>query len=146
MQLVIAGSPVPGYRQFTEDLSTFKFRNEVKLLSDLTINELAKLTAGAYAMVCAVFVDDYSAPVLGAMQCEVPVIVSTGAALPESCTIAILSADPGDFMDIADKMMTLFKDERRRNELIVAGKRAVQAFSPAQTANMLWDCISKAIK
>lgn len=144
MQLVIAGSPVRGYHQFTEDLNTFKFRKEVKLLGDLSKNELAKLTAAAYAMVCPVFVEGLTAHALGAMQCGVPVIVSNGqwGMGNGQLTMAVLYADPGDFMDIADKMMTLFKDERKRNALIVAGRTAVQAFNPQQTANMLWDCIN----
>ena len=146
MQLLIAGKAVPGYRQFMDDLGTFKFRNEVKVLSDLSKNELAKVTAAAYAMVDPVFLEDFAAPALEAMQCDVPVIVGKAETLPRSIHAVTLQTDPGDFKDIADKIMLLFKDEHKRNELIHAGKVAVQQYNQDRTTTQLWQAISGAIK
>ncbi len=146
MQLVIAGLAAKGYDQFVNDLKTFKFRNEVKWLDTIPTNELAKLIAGAYAMVYPAFVDDLNAIVFEAIQCEVPAIVSTAITLPGLCSQAVLWADPSDFMDVAEKMMLLFKDENKRNDLIKMGKAAAQQLTPANTADMLWDCITASTK
>lgn len=146
MQLLIAGKAAPGYHQFMDDLGTFKFRNEVKVLSDLSKNELAKITAAAYALVDAVLLESFTTPAMEAMQCDVPVIVGRAATLPRSILAATLQTDPGDFKDIADKMMLLFKDEHKRNELIQVGKGAVQQYDWDRTAAQLWQAISEAIK
>ena len=146
MQLVIAGKAVSGFTQFARDLGTFKFRNEVKWLEDLSADELEKIMAGAYAMVYPVFVEHQNAVVMQAMQCEVPVIASPGVNLPDPCAKAVLYVTPGDFMDIADKMMLLFKDEDSRNQLISLGKASTQKIDIAKSANMLWQCIEASIK
>ncbi len=146
MLLLIAGSEIPGKHQFTEDLKTFKFRSEVNMLGDLSIHELAKVTAAAYAMLYPVFLEDFTSPVLESMQSEVPMIAGNTASLPGPCAAVTLNADPGDFMDIAEKMMLLFKDEHKRNELIHAGKSAVQQYNGNNTADLLWQCICKAIE
>lgn len=146
MQLVIAGKSVNGHTQFTTELGTFKFRNEVKWLEDLPPEEHAKLVAGAYAMAYPVFIEDQNAVVMESMQCNVPVILSASIKLPEYVANAILYANPTDFMDIADKMMLIFKDEEKRNQLVKAGQAAARAVNPAKTADMLWDCIVASIK
>ena len=61
---------------FKKELKTYKFRNEVKLLENLAKEDLAKITAAAYAMVYPVLYDDLALPPLQAMQCEVPVVSS----------------------------------------------------------------------
>jgi len=146
MQLVIAGKAANGYNQFANDLKTFKFRNEVKWLDDLSAEENAKVLGAAYAMVYPVFVGSNDAVVMQAMQCNVPVIVSTAVRLPESSVDAVLCVDPNDFMDIADKMMLLFKDEDKRSQLTRAGKAQAQQIDPEKTADMLWECIEAATK
>ena len=146
MQLVIAGKAVSGYEQFAKDLKTFKFRNEVKWLDGLSKAEYLKLMAGAYAFVDPAIIEDENAIAEQAMRSDVPVVISSAIKLPDRCAQAVLYADPDDFMDIADKMMLLFKDEDKRSELIQAGKAVALQINPAKTADMLWECISAAIK
>jgi glycosyltransferase involved in cell wall biosynthesis len=146
MQLLIAGKAIFGYSQFTNDLATFKFRDEVKWLDDLSESQYAEVMAAAHTVVYPVFVEGRNAIVMEAMQCGVPVVISNAVKLPESLTDAVLYADPGNFLDIADKMMLLFKDEDKRSQLIKVGKTVVQEISPAKTADMLWDCIAASIK
>lgn len=145
MQLVIVGKKAGDYHQFAKDLKTFKFRSEVKWLNDLSESIQAKILAAAYAMVYPVYIDNDNT-VIEAMQCGVPVIVSTATCLPQSFASAVLYADPENFMDIADKMMLLFKDEDKWNLLGRAGMALAQKNNPAKTADMLWDCINASIK
>ena len=146
MQLVVAGKAVNESTQFATDLRTFKFRSEVKWLNDLSEDANTKIMAGAYAMVCPVFVEGHNAVAMQALQCNVPVILSTSVRLPESAADVVLYANPNDFMDIASKMMLLFKDEDKRTQLINAGKAVIQETNPEKTADMLWDCITASIK
>ncbi len=144
MMLLIAGQQDENYEQFTKDLKTFKFRNEVRQLGELPKEELTKITAAAYAFVYPSFYEDFAIPPLQAMRCEVPVITSNTGSLQELCGEAALYAVPADFKDIAEKMMLVFKDENKAKELIKAGKTQVQRYHWDKTASLLWQTILKA--
>jgi len=138
MLLLIAGDPGEA---LISDLKTYKFRNDVKLIPDLSSEELVKITAAAYALVYPVLYEDTGLVPLQAMQCHVPVITSNIGALPELCGDAALYANPGNFEEIAQKMMLVFKDEDAARELVKAGMERATHF---HTGRSLWSVIKKA--
>jgi glycosyltransferase involved in cell wall biosynthesis len=142
MMLLIAGNPD---EHFTKQLQTFKFRNEVRLLENLPNEELAKITAAAYAMVYPALYADFATAPLQAMQCEVPVVSSNAGALPELCGGTALYSDPNDFKDIAENMMLVFKDENKAKELVKAGKIQARLYQWDKTIDLFWQFILKAI-
>ena len=141
MMLLIAGR---ADEQFVKDLKTYKFRDEVKLLENLSTEELAKITAAAYAMVYPVFYSDLALPALQAMKCNTPLIVSNTCALPSICGNATLYCNPGDFKDIAENLMLVFKDEDKVKELVAAGKVQIQKHNWENAAAKLMQSIQKA--
>ncbi len=141
MLLLIAG---PADEQFNSELKLYKLRNEVRLLGDLSNTELAKITASAYAVVHAALYDDIALPALEAMQCQVPVISTNTASLPIVLGGAALYFNPGDFEEIAQKMMQVFKDEDGAKAMVRAGNELIQKYQPAEIAGLLMDCILKA--
>ncbi|HMK03535.1 MAG TPA: glycosyltransferase family 1 protein [Ferruginibacter sp.] len=145
MMLLIAGKEDDYYAQFSKDLKTFKFRNEVKLLGCPSKEELAKITAAAYAFIYPVLYEDFAAEPLQAMQCGVPVVTASTGALPEICGEAALYADPADFKDIAEKMMLIFKDENKSKELGSLGSVQAQQYHWNKTSELLWQSILKAV-
>ena len=142
MMLVIAGKPD---EEFTKQLRTFKFRNDVRVLENLSKEGEAKITVAAYAMVYPVLYAGFAMAPLQAMQCEVPVVTGNRGALPELCGHAALYSDPDDFKDIAENMMLVFKDEDRAKELVKAGKIQARLYQWDKTAELLWQSILKAI-
>ncbi len=140
MLLLIAGN---ADETFKKELKTYAFRNEVKLLENLSKIELAKITAAAYALVYPVLHNDLAISPLQAMQCGVPVVCSNAGALPSICGDASLYADAGDFKDIAEKMMLVFKDEDKANALVLAGKVQLQQYDWDKTTDLLMQCILK---
>jgi glycosyltransferase involved in cell wall biosynthesis len=146
MQLLIAGRHAWMYEEFVKSLQSYKYRNDVKLLGYLPQVELAKITASAYTVVYPSFFEGFGVPPIEAMACNVPVVTSNTAAIPEICGDAALFANPASFEDIADKMMQLFKDENKRNELIKKGKIQQQQYSWDKTASLLWNSILKAMQ
>lgn len=143
MQLIIATKAISPNDPFVKSLKTYKYRNEVKLMVDLQEEELVKITAAAYAFVYAVQQNGFYAQVIQAMQCEVPVIASNTAIMTEICGDAALFTDPTIFENMADKMMLLFKDENKRNELITKGKQQAAQYPLATTNQLLWQNIVK---
>ncbi len=128
---------------FKKEFKTYKLRNEVKLLEGLDKAELAKITASAYAIVYPVLYDDIALPALQALQCNVPVVMSDTGALPSVFGEAALYVNPESYEDIAQKMMLVFKDEDKANELVKAGNELLQQYQPGKTADLLMQCILK---
>jgi glycosyltransferase involved in cell wall biosynthesis len=142
MLLLIAGN---ADESFKKELKTYKFRNEVLLLENVAKEDLAKITAAAYALVYPALYTDLALPPLQAMQCEVPVVAASTGALPSICGNAALYADPRDFKDIAENMMLVFKDEDKAKELVMAGKALVQQYQCDRSADLLMQSILKTI-
>ena len=141
MQLVIAGTIAPGYEKFTEDLKTYKYRNEVVMIDAASEEELEKITAAAYALVYPASFENFATPALQAMQANVSVIISNTGVMPELFEDAALYIDPDDFKDMAAQMMLLFKDENKRNELVEKGKQQAEKYSWDKTSELLWQAV-----
>ncbi len=75
------------------------------------------------------------------MKCNVPVITSNTHVIHEICGDAALYVNDQDNIDIADKLMLIFKDETLRAELIVKAKKQVNKFSWENTSLLLWRSI-----
>lgn len=143
MLLLIAGK---ADETFKTALRTYKLRNDVKLLEDLSKEELAKITAAAYSVVYPVLNAGLSLPVLQSLQCGVPVVTTDTQAMNSVFEKAVLYAKPDDHEDIAEKMMLVFKDENKANELVRAGNELLQQNQPAKSVDLLMRCILSAVK
>lgn len=137
MQLLITGKPGIHYEQFAESLRLFRFKDEVKVLDNLSESETEKIIASAYAMIHAPAYESSHTQGLQALNYRVPVIVSSTGALPEYFGDAALYAHPENFKDLAEKMMLLFKDEKLRKELIEKGCVQIEKFS-AKKNEEIW--------
>ena len=142
MQLLIATEThIP--KEFLETLRLFKFKTEVQLL-DVDENELANITASAYAFVYP-FSQRYLYA-LQAMRSGVPILTSNAGYMPEVCGDAALYFDGNDHKKMADKMMMVYKDENARKQLIEKGRDLVKKYSGDNSADSLWKCIEKACR
>ncbi len=144
MKLLLAGRLAWKYESFLEQLKTYKYRDDVVMTGYLEEKELVKVTGSAYALVYPSLLEGFGVPVLEAMGCHVPVITSVNSAMQEIAKEAALYADPGNYNDIADKMMLLYKDENLRKRLIKKGSEIVTLYSWDKTAALLWQSILKA--
>ncbi len=141
MVLVFAGS---ANDQFKKDLKTYKLRNDVKLLENLSPIELSKITAAAYAVVYPVIYTDLAIAPLQAMQSQIPVICSNTGALPSICEKAALYCNPADINSIAENMMRVYKDEEIAKALVESGKTQIKKHNSAKAVEMLMQSIQKA--
>jgi glycosyltransferase involved in cell wall biosynthesis len=144
MQLVLASTAGITDTAFTKSLSSYKFKEEVKILEHCNIETLAALTAAAYALVYPVWYQGYCTVAVEAMQSGTPVITSKQSSMPEILGDAATYINQDDFNTIADKMMLLFKDEDKKNELIAKGLQQSAAHSRANAVEQIWQTIIKA--
>jgi glycosyltransferase involved in cell wall biosynthesis len=144
-KLVIAGNIVRGYKTFSKSLETYKHRTDVVRMN-VNDEEIAKLTASAYAFIYPPFGDGTGVGVLKAMNSHIPVITSENSAMQEIAGDAALYINPADYKNIADKMMLIYKDESLRNTLIEKGKLVAANNNWEKAADLFWQAILKASK
>jgi glycosyltransferase involved in cell wall biosynthesis len=104
-------------------------RPGLALRGEVSEEELAKLYAGAIALVYPSHYEGFGLPVLEAMQCGTPVIVSRDPALIETAGDAGLITD-----DICEAMRTILNHPHLRGELRAKSLTRAASFSWTRTA------------
>ncbi len=145
MQLILAGRMAWKNQAFQNALSTFKFRNDVKLTGYLPFEELVELTGSAYAMVYPSLWEGFGLPVLEAMKCGVPVLCSGNSALTETGGEAAIYFDPLNADDITRQMALIFKDESLRSKMIEKGLIQAAQYSWQKSARRVREILSDAV-
>lgn len=146
MKLVVVGRYAWKYEEVEEMRDTMPFKEDVKWVGYMDVDELSRVIGSAYALVYASLFEGFGIPILEALQCEVPAIVSKTSSMPEVAGDAALLVDPTDVDDIADKMHKLYKDEKLRAQLIVNGREQIKKFSWDISASRLWECMMKCVQ
>lgn len=141
MKLVIVGRPAWKYDEVEEMRYLMPFKEDVKWVGYMNVDELSKVIGAAYALVYASLFEGFGIPILEALQCGVPGIVSNTSSMPEVAGEAALLVDPADPDDIAAKMHQLYKDEALRAKLISKAAAQVQKFTWQGAADRLWNCM-----
>ena len=144
MKLVLAGSESAQTPALLEQLKLYKYREDVVVLKEPLPTEITQLMAAAYALV-----NPYRntiAPVLQAMQSNVPVLTATSDLIKETGGQAVLYFDAELVADMADKLILVYKDETLRNNLIQKAQAVSQNFGWQQTTALLWQSIAAAVK
>lgn len=145
LKLLIVKSLKANEKDLAEKLKTYKYKNEVILLSDLAANDWPRVLSGAYAMIFSTSTEQFPFHLVEAMQSEVPIITVATTGLKEIAGDAALFAVNETPEEIAQQMKLIFKDEQLRNQLIEKGKRQAKQFSQDKTAALLWTAIEQAV-
>jgi glycosyltransferase involved in cell wall biosynthesis len=143
-KLLITGTIQKESKGFHESLKTYKYRDDIVLTGSVKDEDMVKLIGSAYALIHSIKWNEVGLAVLEAMNCHIPVIASASPLINEIAGDAALYVNTGDYTDIADKMMLLYKDETLRNSLVEKGKKVVVKYSLDKTADLLWQSIQKA--
>lgn len=145
MKLVIVGRLAWKYDEVLEMRAEMPFKDDVKWVGYMGIEDLSKIVAASYAMVYASLFEGFGIPILEALQCDVPVIASNTSSMPEVTGDAGLLVDPTNPDDIAAKMELMYKDENLRNKFKLAAKEQVKKFNWDLSAAKLWDAMMKCV-
>ncbi len=145
IKLVIVGRMAWQSKEIAKAKELMPYREDVVWTGYLDVSELSRITASAYALVYPSLFEGFGIPILEAMYCDVPVIVSNSSSMPEVGGPAALLVDPASPEDIAAKMMQLYKDEALRDKLIVAARIHREQFTWDLAAQKLWESLMKCI-
>ena len=146
MKLMVAGRLAWQYEDLVEKLKSYKYREDVVMLNYVSDEQLAKISASAYALVYPSLFEGFGLPILEAMQSGTPVICSNTSSMPEIAGEAALFADPNDPDAIAKQMLALYKDESLRNAQIEKGLQRAAEFNWDKTADLVWNAILKTVQ
>jgi glycosyltransferase involved in cell wall biosynthesis len=146
MKLVIVGRPAWKYDEVEEMRAEMPFKEDVKWVGYMNVDELSKVIGGAYALVYASLFEGFGIPILEALQSDVPAIVSNTSSMPEVAGEAALLVDPSDPQDIANNMHLIYKDEALRARLITKASEQIKKFDWQSSADKLWASMMKCME
>jgi glycosyltransferase involved in cell wall biosynthesis len=127
VELVVIGRPRPGGR-VDRAIERLGLRGTVRCVSGISDDELAREYGEAEVAVVPSLYEGFSLPAVEAMACGVPVVATTGGALPEvvgrdgDTGLLVRPDDPGE---LAGAIARLLDDPGLRARLGDAGRRRV---------------------
>jgi len=129
LNLMVLGSPKPGGH--TESLiKSLNLEDSVTFVSDLTTEEINQYYAEASIAVIPSLYEGFGLPAGEAMSSGVPVVSTTGGALPEVVGDAGIQVPPGDEAALASAMEKLLDSQEEMSRLGAAGReRILEKFS-----------------
>lgn len=148
VELVVIGSPRPGGR-VARTIDRLGLAPVLRCVSGVSDDELARLYGEAAVAVVPSLYEGFSLPAIEAMACGVPVVATTGGALPE-----VVGADgetgllvpPDDPGALAAAIGRLLDDSDLRARIGAAGRaRVADRFTWQVTARGTADCYHRVI-
>ncbi len=143
IRLVIVGRMAWKFEELVQLRETMPFKEDVIWAGYMDVDQLSRVIGGAYALIYPSLFEGFGIPILEALKCGVPAVVSNTSSMPEVAGDAALLVDPTDVDDIAAKMGTIYKDEMLRNRLIAAADQQAGKFDWDRSAEQLWDSMMK---
>jgi glycosyltransferase involved in cell wall biosynthesis len=127
IELVVIGNPRPDGR-VAKAIERLDLAPIVRCVSGITDGELARNYAQAEVAVVPSLYEGFSLPAIEAMACGVPLVATTGGALPEvvgTDGVTGLLVPPDDAGALAGAIGRLLDDESLRHRLGAAGRERV---------------------
>lgn len=131
-ELVVVGKSATN-GPVAEALDRFDLHGAVRFVHDISDDEFVQLYAEAELAVVPSLYEGFSLPAVEAMACGVPLVATTGGAIPEVTGpdgFAALLVPPADAGALAASILCLLEDPQLRAEMGARGReRAVSTFT-----------------
>ncbi|MCX7837245.1 MAG: glycosyltransferase family 4 protein [candidate division WOR-3 bacterium] len=105
---------------------------------NLKEEELAELYNASDLLVFPSFYEGFGLPVLEAMACGLPTIISNLSSLPEITMNNSFYCNPFSYEDIAEKIYKILTDKELYNYFKIKGLNYIKTFSWEKCANEVW--------
>lgn len=149
LKLVLVGQG--NGKKYSDDTQTLlqsiqknKLEKNVLLTGYLSDEELEIVYRHAFMYVFPSINEGFGIPILEAFSFDLPVLVANNSCLPEVGGDAVLTFDPFNEKDIADKIKLVLTDESAKMELIKKGQQRLQHFSWQKAARQLMEVFERA--
>ena len=111
--------------------------DRIKILSDLSLKEMAAIYQQADIMIYPSFFEGFGIPILESLFCGVPVITSQGGCFAEPGGKFTSYINPNDIDEMKSEILEIGGNISRRNKMIEEGKKHAQNFSDDKIAKKL---------
>lgn len=145
-KLLFVGKSMWGSTYLRGQLESMKFKDDVVFTGRLSTEVLQLVLGSADALILVSFSEGFGIPVVEAMYCDVPVICSNTASLPEVAGDAAFFVDPLSVDEIASAMKQLSLHTDLRKSLIIKGRVQREKYNWDKTAEAVWSSFEKVIK
>lgn len=145
IKLVIVGRMAWKFKELVALRETMPFKEDVIWPGYLDVDRLSKVIGAAYALVYPSLFEGFGIPILEALKCDVPGVVSNTSSMPEVAGDAALLVDPTSVEDIAEKMGMIYKDENLRRKLSIAAVDQAAKFDWDKSAAQLWESMMRCL-
>ena len=133
-KLLLVGDASFGYDEAKYMANEFGIEKDIYMPGWVKEKHIPYLYNGASAFVFPSKYEGFGLPLLHAMACEVPIIASNIASIPEIAEGAALLFDPDNIRSIASAMMEISSNDDLKKRLIDLGKKRVKNFDWSKTA------------
>lgn len=138
MKLVVI-TKATNHAALDDQLSGYRFRQDVVLLQIEESGEEARLYGAAYAVIAAAAGSLTS--VVKALRCRVPVVtVDENRSFTQEAALYF-----DDKQNLAEQLMLVYKDENLRSRIIENGRGLAALHSWENSTAALWQCIAAAV-
>lgn len=134
--LLLAGPALAPYEH--QRIRELDIVDRVRCIGKVADHELAKLYAGAIALVYPSISEGFGVPPLEAMTCGTVAIVSNCTSMPEVVGDAGLQVDPKNVESLSTAMSRVLEDECFRSNLVGQGIERAKTFSWERTARLVF--------
>ena len=119
-----------------EEIELLEIHGIQQRFSQVSVNdeELTELYSNALALVFPSLYEGFGMPILEAMDCGCPAILSNTSSMPEIGGNAARYFDPEDIESIRDSIEKVIYDEELRQKMILDGRNRADDFSWQRTA------------
>lgn len=145
LKFIVAGAFGWQNSELKSIIDQMQYKDDVIFLGRQPLDELARLIAGAFALMYLSVFEGFGVPPLEAMRSRVPAITSPISSLPEISGDGALYADPLNPIAISDTITSLWDSPSLRKDLIEKGAIQCRLFTWDRTATLLWDCCLQAL-
>lgn len=144
--LIIIGKdktmPAGHIDELIEDIN-YRLRRQAVIHKDWVSEEdLTRLYYSARALVLLSTYEGFGLPVLEALSCGIPVLITKKGSLPEIAGEAALYVnDPEDIHEITKKLYKILSDSQLRKTLKATGLKQAHQFNWSKTAKDTWELL-----
>lgn len=128
-KLVLVGDASFGYDEVNYMIEEFLLDNEVIMPGWIEEIDMPYIYSAANVFVFPSLYEGFGIPLLQAMACEVPIVASRSASIPEVTEDAALLFEPLDVNSMSEAMGKIITDGKLREKLISRGRERIKNFS-----------------
>ncbi len=128
--ILFAGTPTPYGRRLQQLAHSLGIAHQVRFLGHIPLKDTPALYAQARVCVYISLMEGFGLPILEALHCNTPCLVSNRSSMSEIAGPACLLANPQDPEHIAHQLQQLLTDNTLKKNLQQAIPKHIKQFSP----------------